>query len=168
MFALRSRRALIGVIIAVPAGLAFAALGFMVATWGLHQMWESVYALSYPQALAVAAALWCVRWVGRLIVNVVPPGARTQRMGGTDGTEPVHYNGWHRPLTVILTHTTNTYLRPHLPVRGLLMVHEMSTNNFAQPRQVTFQRLARDGKPLGGPVHVDDAAFSYIPPDRTA
>jgi hypothetical protein len=163
------RRGLIMAVLTVPAGLAIAALGLMWGTALAHQVWENVPALSYPTCLTVAVSLWCFRWGVRALVAVVPPGQRTQRMTGPEHAEGVNYTGWNRPLMVTLTGTANPYLQPDLPLRGLLMVHEMRTDDYAQRQQVTFQRLSGNGKPMNAPVHVDDAQFTYaLPPARSA
>lgn len=75
------------------------------------------------------------------------------------------YNGWNRPMLVTLTATSNKYLQPHLPARGLLRVMEMRTDGYAQPRKVIFQRLADDNTPIGAQVAADDAEFTYSTPD---
>jgi len=166
--ALITRRALIMVILTVPAGLAIAALALMWGTAIAHWVWEGVPALSYLMCLGAAFSLWLLRWGASIIIAVVPrPPA--ERMKGPADPDGVNYSGWAQPLVVTLTGTTNTYLQPDLPVRGLLMVHEMRTDDYAQRREVTFQRLSSNGKPMNAPVHVDDARFTYdFPPTRTA
>lgn len=163
-----TRRHLIMAVLTVPAGIAFAALCLMVGLWFAHHVWESVPPLGYVASLAVAASWWSVNAGTRAIIAVIPK-RRVARMSGADGTEGVNYTGWNQPLTVTLTHTTNEYLRYDLPLRGLLMVHEMRTDDYAQRGQVTFQRLTSTGQPVSAPVHVDDARFTYdFPPTRSA
>lgn len=155
-----TRRALIMAILTVPAGLAIAAFGLMVAAALAHWVWEEIAAPSYLTCLAVAASLWLLRWSARTIAAVVPR-SRPERMTGPADTEGVKYTGWNKPLLVTLTGTANEYLRHDVPVRGLLMVHEMRTDNYAQRRKITFQRVTSNGAPMNAPVHVDDAEFTY-------
>jgi hypothetical protein len=166
--ALIGRRGLIAAVLAVPAGLAIAALGLMWGAALAHQVWEEVGTPNYLTCLTIAASLWCLRWGVRILVAVVPPGHRTERMRGPERPEGVNYTGWNKPLLVTLTDTTNTYLQPDLPLRGLLMVHEMRTDDYAQPRSVTFQRLSGNNLPMNAPVHVDNARFTYAFPPRSA
>ncbi|MEH0110510.1 hypothetical protein V6N00_12440 [Tersicoccus sp. MR15.9] len=65
---------------------------------------------------------------------------------------------------VTLTATSNPYLAPRLPLRGLLSVHEMRTSGYAQPRKMTFQTVDADGNLVGSRVAVDDAEFTYAQP----
>ena len=75
-----------------------------------------------------------------------------------------HYTGWNRPLLVTLTATSNPYLADRLPMRGLLRVHEMRTDHYAQPRAMSFQQLDADGQIVGTRVAVDHAQFTYTGP----
>lgn len=74
------------------------------------------------------------------------------------------YNGWNQPLRVTLTATDNPYLSERLPIVGLLKVREMRTDGYAQPTKMTFQEIDSAGMLKGGPVHVDNAEFSYTGP----
>lgn len=71
------------------------------------------------------------------------------------------YNGWNRPLLVTLTETSNPYLKGRLPMRGLLQVHEMRTDAYAQPTKMSFLPVDMNGVPTGSTVMVEDAQFWY-------
>lgn len=73
------------------------------------------------------------------------------------------YTGWNQPLLVTLTATTNPYLAHRLPLRGLLTVHEMRTDGYAQPLRVGFRAQGADGS-FGASVAVDDPEFTYSLP----
>lgn len=135
-------------------------LVLMGCFWVAHQANEQIDSMSLLQALVLASAIWVAFLVVRTIRLFVPTphlAERTVHIDPFDG----NYTGWHHPLMVTLTQTTNEYLAGQLPLRGLLMVHEMDTKGFAQRRMVTFQNVDANGRPRKGPVHVDDAEFTY-------
>lgn len=76
-----------------------------------------------------------------------------------------HYTGWNRPLLVLLTDTDNPYLRPRLPLVGLLTVNEMGTHH--KIINASF-RVADDPRTLDGfsaPVQVKRPVFTYPVPE---
>lgn len=74
-----------------------------------------------------------------------------------------NHTGWNKHLIVRLTATSNPYLAPKLPLRGLIQVHEMALDGYAQRTKVTFLQVDEAGNPVGTEVSVDDAEFSYAP-----
>mgnify|MGYP001576237302 CR=1 FL=1 len=139
---------------------AFSGAAVWVCLLVIHQANEQIAAIGYIESVILAMAIWFAILIFRAIKAAVPfirkPGER-----GSVAATGSDYSGWNRPLMVHLTATSNEYLTGKLPVRGLLMVHEMDTKGFAQKRKVSFHRMGEDGKPVGGPVHVDDAEFAY-------
>lgn len=74
------------------------------------------------------------------------------------------YTGWNQPLMVTLTATTNEYLAPRLPLRGLLKVLETKTNGHTYGPHVSFRIVGDDGNPSGAWVQVPGAEFTYTLP----
>lgn len=63
-------------------------------------------------------------------------------------------------LYVTLTNTTNEYLKPSLPLRGFLRIHEMTVGHTVNSRGATFHAESADGKSLeGSAVSAPDAEF---------
>jgi len=139
---------------------AFSGAAVWVCLLAAHQANKQVAAIGYFQSVILAAAIWFGILIFRVIRAAVPfirkPGER-----GSVAATGSDYSGWNHPLMVHLTATSNEYLAPHLPLRGLLMVHEMNTKGFAQQQKVSFHKVGDDGRFIGGPVHVDDAEFMY-------
>lgn len=67
------------------------------------------------------------------------------------------YTGWHRPLSVTLTATSNQYLAPRLPLEGKLMVQETGTDGSII--YATFSVTEHDGRQSAF-VAVPDARFT--------
>lgn len=83
-------------------------------------------------------------------------------------TTAMSHTGWAQPMLVTLTATTNPYLAPRLPLRGLLQVHEMTLTGHPQPRAMSFLEVDAEGQPVGTRVAVDDAHFTYTAMNTTA
>lgn len=71
-------------------------------------------------------------------------------------------HGYHR-IRVVLTHTSNPYLAPRLPLAGELEVFEMNTVGHVMNNKVVFREAKPDGT-LGTPVSVSDIAYTYLSP----
>lgn len=63
-------------------------------------------------------------------------------------------------LYVTLTNTTNEYLKPQLPLRGFLSIHELTIGHTVNTNGATFHAEAADGKSLrGAAVSAPNAEF---------
>lgn len=166
MASIHRRAIIVLAIMAVPAWLGG---GFMltIASWIAHAVWAPVPSLGYWEAVAGVIALWLLHWAVKWIKYVTPPGGRAGRIVYVPRPTDTEYTGWNRAMRVTLTATDNPYLQPRLPLTGLARVHEMRTDDYAQPRGVSFQETTAGGALLGPPVMVDGAHFTYEPPSRT-
>lgn len=64
-------------------------------------------------------------------------------------------------IAVTLLATSNPYVSPTLPARGLLELSEIGTDGTLI--SAVWRALAPDGS-YGAPVEVDDPAFTYVHP----
>lgn len=161
----RAAKPVRNVIAAVGRALVFLAglfgvtgVAMMGCFWIAHQANDQIDSLSYFQSVALAGSFWTALLLFRVLRAGVP--SLRPRHGAVIVPVPPSgdYTGWKKPLRVTLTATTNPYLADELPVEGLLMVHEMRTDNHAQRQHVSFQKLGRP------PVLVNDAEWIYTLP----
>lgn len=157
---------LMQVLVQVSVVAAASGLVLWGSFWAAHQAWALVPDLGFLRSATLGGAIWVWFSTFRFIVAMVPRHVSPGPVGDITSTG-ADYSGWNRPLMVDLTATTNEYLAPDLPLRGLLKVHEMNTRGFAQRGKVSFQKVDANNRLLGGPVHVDDAEFTYtLAPNR--
>lgn len=69
-------------------------------------------------------------------------------------------HGYHR-IRVVLTHTSNPYLAPHLPLAGELEVFEMNLRGHVINSKAVFRVANPDGT-LSAPAEVRDIAYTYL------